>query len=1076
MAPAKMSRLFIYAVFFPFLTLVLSACQAKTVSVAEARKITTSFQGKGFVAPPRTIRDITAILDQQGAVDTELQKKLKAKAAATSPDTENPANQARFYYYRGHAAKLLGRSTQALNDFRRAVRFLEKADKKIRDMNRGRKRKAFVVGGNIRRKLFQKLAFMESKAGYFQDAIRHMKLSMEVKATPGAYRAMVRLYADAGDLGQAEQMKDWAVQFVNSKTEKIARGRGPNEKKQAWMGINIALIKATLYKARGQWREAGEELRKALQTYEEAFGDSQGYDFIPSKKADLADVLRKQGRLVEAEVTGREALLKALSTIGRNNPITADAARRLALVLHAEGRYDDAGKLARATLDILAKIGMPPDTRIITLSRRFLGTILLSKGDAQGAIGEYDAARAAIKDNPELLRQLFANYSSYDLALLQVGRTDEALGRLKVSLKNAVKRYGEAHYNTATVGGLLAMAQAKAGDRKSALNGFLAITPILLDRSRQSDGDKTTGGEVKKRLTIILESYIGLLADIRGTALEREAGIDAAAVAFRMAEIARSRSVQRALASSGARAAAKNPELADLVRREQDAEKQVRVMFVTLADVLSAPTSQQDAAAVASLRRRIDSLRAARESIMAEINKGFPEYAKLINPKPSTLAQARNNLNPDEALIATYSGLERTYVWATDAGGATAFVAADLGREDLTDMVGLIRTSVEPEGSALADVPEFDLESAYELYSKLLKPVKAGWRNSKSLLIVAHGPLGWLPFSLLPTRPSKIETRGGGPFFTEYRKVPWLVRSHAVTVLPSVSSLKTLRGMPPGNPNRRPFVGFGDPYFNARQAAEAAKQKAALIANRGIKKSNDANALVSIRATPNTTGLASANIAALPRLPDTAAEIKSIAGALRTDPALSLFLGLDANEKTVKSTDLTKYKILAFATHGLVPGDLDGLTQPALAMSAPDVAGVAGDGLLTMEEILGLRLDADWVVLSACNTASGNGAGAEAVTGLGLAFFYAGTRALLVSNWPVESASAKLLTTDLFRRQAGNSAISRAEALRQAMIALIDGPGYKDPKTGKEIFAYSHPLFWAPFSLIGDGGGGKATS
>ena len=93
----------------------------------------------------------------------------------------------------------------------------------------------------------------------------------------------------------------------------------------------------------------------------------------------------------------------------------------------------------------------------------------------------------------------------------------------------------------------------------------------------------------------------------------------------------------------------------------------------------------------------------------------------------------------------------------------------------------------------------------------------------------------------------------------------------------------------------------------------------------------------------------------------------------------------------MKSTDLSRFRIVAFATHGLVPGDLNGLTQPALALSAPNVADVDGDGLLTMEEILALKLDADWVVLSACNTGAGAGAGAEAVSGLGRAFFYAGS-------------------------------------------------------------------------------------
>jgi len=161
--------------------------------------------------------------------------------------------------------------------------------------------------------------------------------------------------------------------------------------------------------------------------------------------------------------------------------------------------------------------------------------------------------------------------------------------------------------------------------------------------------------------------------------------------------------------------------------------------------------------------------------------------------------------------------------------------------------------------------------------------------------------------------------------------------------------------------------------------------------------------------------------------------------------------------------------VIAFATHGLVPGDLDGLTEPALALSAPQLSGGGGDGLLGMDEVLALKLNADWVVLSACNTASGDGAGAEAVSGLGRAFFYAGTRALLVTNWSVHSQSARELVTDLFKRQANDPKLTRAEALRLAMVALMDGPGYVGAD-GKTEFAYAHPLFWAPYTIIGDGG------
>ena len=140
-----------------------------------------------------------------------------------------------------------------------------------------------------------------------------------------------------------------------------------------------------------------------------------------------------------------------------------------------------------------------------------------------------------------------------------------------------------------------------------------------------------------------------------------------------------------------------------------------------------------------------------------------------------------------------------------------------------------------------------------------------------------------------------------------------------------------------------------------------------------------------------------------------------------------------------------------------------------LALSSPEVTGGKEDGLLTMGEILGLKLNADWVVLSACNTGAGEGAGAEAVSGLGRAFFYAGTRALLVSNWAVETTSAKTLTTELFCHQTADPNLSRSEALNRTMLDLIDKLGYMDDQ-GRMVFSYAHPIFWAPFNLVGDGG------
>ena len=353
---------------------------------------------------------------------------------------------------------------------------------------------------------------------------------------------------------------------------------------------------------------------------------------------------------------------------------------------------------------------------------------------------------------------------------------------------------------------------------------------------------------------------------------------------------------------------------------------------------------------------------------------------------------------------------------------------------DLNAKVTKLREALEPKAAMISDIPPFDVKLASELYGDLLKNIESGWKPAKNLIVVTNGALGLLPLSLLPTAPAEVKA-DDDPLFASYRNVPWLARTHAVTMVPSASALQTLRKLPPGKTSRQDLIAFGDPYFSKEQADEAAKiDKPIQLADasgmtRGVPLKR--------RNSPQLDGADNADLAMLPRLPDTADELKSIALALQADPSKVLNLGKDANEKAVKTMDLSGFKIVAFATHGLVPGELDGLTQPALALSAPSLSGSEGDGLLTMEEILSLKLDADWVVLSACNTGAGAGAGAEAASGLGRAFFYAGTRALLVTNWSVHSQSAKDLVTDLFKRQADDPKLTRGEALRQAMMALV---------------------------------------
>jgi CHAT domain-containing protein len=396
-----------------------------------------------------------------------------------------------------------------------------------------------------------------------------------------------------------------------------------------------------------------------------------------------------------------------------------------------------------------------------------------------------------------------------------------------------------------------------------------------------------------------------------------------------------------------------------------------------------------------------------------------------------------------------------------------AAIAASGG--DIDAKIKKLRAALEPNVSGVRDIPPFDLALAHQLYDLLLAPVQSGWRPAKSLIVVTNGALGMLPLGLLTTAASPIGV--AEPLFASYQDAPWLARTHAVSMVPSTASLLTLRRLPPGAPRRDKLIGFGDPYFNEQEAAEAEGPAQAESPQLAVAAPETTRgALFATRAAAHAPDIEGTELALLPRLPDTRAELIAVARALDADPTKALYLGKDANERNVETIDLSRFRIVAFATHGLVPGDLDGLTQPALALTAPQVAGVPGNGLLTMEKILLLKLDADWVVLSACNTASGAAAGAEAASGLGRAFFYAGTRALLVTNWSVHSASARELITDLFRRQSADPRLTRAEALRQAMMSMLDGPGFVDD-AGNTLFTYAHPLFWAPYSIIGDGGG-----
>ena len=1017
----------------------------------------------GFVAPPRTVADITAVLDNEKA-DPATLAKLRADADHEPGKSISQAQLADFYYDRGNARSLLGRTIEALADGEKALAAAAASG----DSYFGQRIRQFIS--------IQKIAL-----GDIKGALQVAQFMITDANRPGqkgylfnAQRMAANILVQMGDIPQAEGYMRKSIALLHEARTSGLPGWRTNYpiKGRGWEG-DVEAIGATVFEARGQFREAEAAYAKSREWRLASIPDMKTLLHAPpesqmrgSADGDLLAVGRmkaKQGRLAEAEVDVRSALQSRLKAQGKYNPQTTGFVKGLANILVEEGRYEEAEKLTRTALDINRSLNIGDDTQNSAQILSQLGAVLTFERKLPEAASVYaELDKAMAKWEPQRREVLELNGSRIN-AMFASGQMEAGLAAAQALLKREIARVGERHFDAASARGILAIGLMRAGKGADAIREFRVALPILLAASRENadDDDATVVAGRNQRLQGIVEAYIKLLANTQS------ASGDIAADTFSLADSIRGRSVQQALTASGARASIKDPALAELVRNEQDLGKQVSAQLGLLNNILALPSAERDEKGVKGVNDSIEKLRSDRDKARAEINKRFPSYADLVDPKPPSVDQIKATLADGETMLSFYFGRDASFVWAVPKQGAVAFAAINATSGEIESKVRKLREALDPQAAMISDIPPFDLKLGYELYSLLLAPVEAGWKQSKSLIVVTNGALGLLPLSLLPTTPAQIDTNDD-PLFSSYRAVPWLARKYAVTMVPSSAALRSLRQLPPGKPGRGELMAFGDPLFSAEQAAEAEKVETPVkVADAGTNMTRGLP--LKRRSSPKLEGVDSTELAMLPRIPDTADELRSIALALQADPSKVLKLGKDANEEAVKTMNLSGFKVLAFATHGLVPGELNGLTQPALALSAPAVAGVEGDGLLTMEEILTLKLDADWVVLSACNTGAGSGAGAEAASGLGRAFFYAGTRAILVTNWSVHSQSARELVADLFKRQADDPKLTRGEALRQAMMALADGTGYLGAD-GKTEFAYAHPLFWAPYSIIGDGG------
>jgi CHAT domain-containing protein len=1038
------------------LTLALQICQPAPTAREEATKAHTdtgaSTTAPNFLPPPRTVADILSLV-RDIKPDPSYVAKLRKRANAEPPADLNGSSLAAFLFDRGVARSDLGDDERAVRDLREVVR----------------------LGGGAQAMLsyIAELIGEENSLGNHRAALAdaEQRRALQPKAW-GPYLALASTLLSLGDIQGAESAAAQAADLVTSPSPTArylySPVNGPDNAAMSLASLRgrLALIHGRYAEAEGQFRSAVAMASFIMQIYGEVTPidqSAQSYQSSANRnRGRIATALALQRRYAEAEAVGRESLVDDLRRFGPESADTARDIRTLASIISLGGRHREAAQLAKAALDIYSGLGLLPADGIVLVARSELGVYQTRAGQLEEATASFAELKSDLlaRDDANEYDRILGSNSDFAFVESSTGHPQDAIKIDQRCIDKLTTQLGPDHFQTAICRAYLGAALADAGRRQEALAAFKAALPILIGGS---DDDPLSNND--RIIREIVSRYLHLLDEIRGTSLESSVG-NAAAEGFRFADALRSQAVRQALAEATTRMSLPDPALAELARREQDIGNQRRELNRLLLAVVSAPPDQRDEGAVARLRSDVSGLDAARTELRQEIAGRFPRYAGLLSPQAGAgVDEVQRVLRDDEALIAIESLDDRTLVWAVAKHGPLVYASMPMKRSDLAFAVAFLRHALDPHAKSLGDIPPFDVEVAHKLYAALLEPVAAGWRSHKNLIVVTDGPLEQIPLSLLVTRSVLQPTeRSDQALFSGYENVPFLVREAAITQIPSVSSMISLRKLPQGPAERRPFVGFGDPWFNAQEAAEAKREQMApliQVANR--------SGTVALRAGPDTERSDTARLSQLPRLPDTAEEVREIAAALRADSARDVYLGAQASEETVETVKLDDRRIVMFATHGLAPGDLDGLTQPALALSAPAIVGGRGDGLLTAEKILSLKLDADWVVLSACNTAAGDGAGAEAVSGLGRAFFYAGARALLVTKWPVETISARLLTTSTFRHQAIDANLTRAGALRQAEVDLIDGPGSVNAE-GRKVFSYAHPIFWAPFSLVGDGG------
>ncbi|NIJ38916.1 CHAT domain-containing protein/Tfp pilus assembly protein PilF [Sphingopyxis panaciterrae] len=870
------------------------------------------------------------------------------------------------------------------------------------------------------------VAYSQNLGGRFGEADANYRkaLAIREKALGEAHPLTGESYNNLALNMESSGMPPGAIEPLLRKALDITRASlGERSERSATMYGNIAHN----LNQQGRYREAEPMYRRALDIQEGIAGVN--HPSYATLLINLGYNLRDDGRPEAAEPLMRQALGIFKAKFGDDNPETAWAYTSLGSTLGELGRHAEGAEMAIKALDIRRRL-LGEDHPLTAVAYDSVAAALVRSGGLEGAGDK--AAEPYYRQSLGILRRSVGEahidtaraYENLALCLLRQGKTAEAED-------NAGK----------------AVAIVRQLDEQISAGGS-ALALSALDRQQVNPNRGT--------FTSYMNVAFGLMSDTPDAAGQSQLQDRA----FRAAQDAISSASGRAVLQTAARGAAKTPQMAEAVRQEQDLAARANLIDKNLLRALG----DRKPVEATRLRGELDAIRAQLADVSALIDKKYPAYRQLVSPRPIALAAAQKALRPGEALLLMTEAANTFHLFVvtpTAVGWSRPGKEIDIIAKQISDLRCDVdyATCSAARRAELDKLPasakelegnqRFDLDTANALYNELFAPIEPLLKDVMRLYVTSSGKLGDLPLAMLSSTPLPKDADPADP--DVLARAGWLADRYAFTSLPSVAAL-TLSPEVRTAKRDRSFRGYGAPVLLGGDTGSRAATGIGVF--EGVSAAGsplaDPNALRKLAPLPGTK----VELAAMAQLfgaskGSLTTDMGATEGALRRDPALATS------------------NIVAIATHGLLPDPALGLSEPGLVLTPPAEPSDMDDGLLTATEAARLSLSADWVILSACNTASAqNSGGVDSLSALARGFLYAGADALLASHWRVSDEATAVLTVETLMARQANPDMTRAQALQLGMKAVRSGQRADGSAIAGWKAGWAHPAAWAAFTNI----------